>query len=90
MSDAAIARLRTAVPAAWAVLVTWLLGTATWLPDFVGVWLSSEATVLAVVAAVTALWHWLWSRIGPHIPNWLEAIVMGHTGTASYKAAVDA
>lgn len=84
MNDAVIARLRTAVPAAWAAVVTALVANVPATPDIIVEWLNSEATVVAVIGLVTLGWHWLWSRVGPHVPDWLETVLMGHTGQAHY------
>ena len=88
MSDRMTAWLRTVVPGAWAALIVWTASQADWLPVSVTEWLSSEATVGVVIGLVIGVWHWVWTKIGPHVPDWLETIVMGHTGTAVYGLSV--
>lgn len=88
MNDRIIAWLRTVVPGAWAALIVWAASHAAWLPVSVTEWLSSEATVVVVIGLVIGVWHWAWTKLSPHIPDWLETIVMGHPGTASYGPTV--
>ena len=88
MSDRMTAWLRTVVPGAWAALIVWAASQAEWLPMSVTEWLSSEATVVVVIGLVIGAWHWAWTKIGPHIPDWVETIVMGHTGVASYNSTL--
>lgn len=84
MNDRIIARLRTAVPAAWGALITALVLHIPGTPEFIVDFLNSEATVIAVVGLVTLGWHWLWTRFSHLIPAWLETIVMGHVGEPVY------
>lgn len=89
MNDRIIARLRTAVPAAWGALITALVLHIPSMPEFIVDFLNSEATVIAVVGLVTLGWHWLWTRFSHLIPAWLETIVMGHVGEPVYEGTLD-
>lgn len=83
MSDKVTAYLRTAVPALWGSLVTWLL--ATWvLPQEVVDLLTSDVLVAAVTALVVLAWYALWRWAEPHLPAWFTRLVLGSARTPTY------
>lgn len=88
-SDAAIARIKTAVPAWWGAVVTWLLLQLTaHLPiEVLGPLsdlLTSVPAQALVVAVAALLWHWLWGWLGRLVPDWLLRLAVGSTQTATY------
>lgn len=89
-SDQVVARLRTLVPYWWGLFVTWLLSTATWLPEFAADFLNSEAALLFVSGVVGYLWYWLWNKVSPHIPDWLVRIAVGSTRKPTYAPSAKA
>lgn len=92
-SDRAVALLRTAVPALWGSLASWLIvQVAGHLPppltDLVAIVLQSDlATSLAVAAAVAA-WYAMWRRMEARLPPWLVRATLGSARTPSYTAPV--
>ncbi|MBD5787098.1 hypothetical protein IF650_13000 [Cellulosimicrobium terreum] len=83
ISDRAVSYLRTAVPALWGSIVTWVL--ATWvLPAEVVELLTSDVAVAAVTAAVILVWYALWRWLEPHVPDWVTRLVLGSAKTPTY------
>jgi len=88
-SDVAIARIKTAVPAWWGAVVTWLLlQLAAHLPaDVLGALadlLTSLPAQALVLALATLAWHWVWGKVGRLVPDWLLRLALGSTRTATY------
>lgn len=95
LSDAAIARIKTAVPAWWGAVVTWLLlQLAAHLPAEVlgplSDLLTSAPAQALVVAVATLLWHWLWGWLGRLVPDWVLRLAVGSTQTAVYPGTAGA
>lgn len=83
ISDRAVSYLRTAIPALWGSIVTWLLARYV-LPAEVVDLLTSDVLVAAVTAVVILAWYALWRVVEPHVPHWLTRIVLGSAKTPSY------
>ncbi|MGN8245222.1 hypothetical protein ACTHAM_002341 [Cellulomonas soli] len=92
LSDLVVALLRTAVPAWWGTVVTWLLATTlnylpTELGDALAVLLSSDVAVGLVVTVAIALWYLVWRWLSPRVPDWLVRLALGSVRTPSYAPA---
>lgn len=88
MSDLVVSLLRTAVPTAWGVLITWLLTVVTWLPsllDTLGVDPLSAEVRSAVTGLVLVGWYALWRKLEPVVPAWLVTIVLGMAKAPTYS-----
>lgn len=84
MNDKLTSWLRTILPVAWSLLVSWLV--AHGLPHELTDWLSGmgEQVVNLVIAGVLygfARW------VEPHLPSWLTALFFGSTKTPVYKVS---
>lgn len=98
MSDRLTAWVRTVTPKVWAALVTaalaWFAAHAPWaleLLELLGVDLTSPVTVgfviLLVDGAVLAVWHWVWTRLQPHLPDVVVRLVLGAAALPMYTRA---
>lgn len=101
MSDRLTAWVRTVTPKLWAALVTallaWFAAHAPWaleLLELLGVDLTSEVTIgvviLLVDGAVLAAWHWVWTRLQPHLPDVVVRVLLGSAASPVYLAPGDA
>ena len=72
--------LRTAVPAGWGFLITFLLSR---FPDLHAA-LTAPAVTAAVTAVVMGLWYALWRKLEPHIPAFLTALLLGSNSQPRY------
>jgi len=101
MSDRLTAWVRTVTPKFWGTLVTALLAFlashAPWaldLLELLGVDLTSPAAVgfviLLVDGLVIAAWHWLWTRLQPHLPDALVRVLLGSAASPVYLAPGEA
>ena len=89
LSDLAISRIRTAVPALWGAIVAQLLA---WLAGVIPVdlaqaladALTTPAALAFAVTAATVLWYWLWRWLEPRVPDWLVSLVLGYAKAPSY------
>jgi len=101
VSDRLTAWVRTVTPKLWGLLVTALLAFLTahapWaldLLELLGVNLASPAAigvvVLLVDAVATAAWHWVWTRLQPHLPDAVVRVVLGSAASPVYLAPGDA
>lgn len=89
LSDRVVSLLRTGVPAAWGVAVTWLLGLlAPHLPGGAGTWLEgvlrSPETITFVVGLSTLGWYALWRWLEPRLSLTLTRLVLGSARTPGY------
>lgn len=98
MSDRLTAWVRTVTPRLWGAAVTALLAFlaahAPWaleLLDLLGIDLTSPAVVAGVIllvdVVVTAAWHWVWSRLQPHLPDAVVRLVLGSASTPTYRSS---
>lgn len=84
MSDKLTSWLRTILPVAWSLLVSWLI--AKGLPHELTDWLSGlgEQVVNLVIAGVLygfARW------VEPHLPNWLTGLFFGSVKQPVYPVS---
>lgn len=95
MSDRLTAWVRTVTPRIWGAVVTallaWFAVHAPWVLDLLellGIDLTSPAVVGAVVllvdVVVTAAWHWVWTRLQPHLPDAVVRVVLGAAASPLY------
>lgn len=100
MSDRLTAWVRTVTPKLWGAAVTaalaFLAAHAPWaldLLDTLGIDLASPVVVgcviLLVDTAVTAAWHWVWTRLQPRLPDVVVRLVLGSAATPTYRSSVD-
>ncbi|MFB9953517.1 hypothetical protein [Cellulomonas denverensis] len=47
-------------------------------------WLSGDAAIAAVTAAVIAVWYVLWRKIEPYLPDWITRLVLGSAAAPTY------
>lgn len=95
LSDRAVSLIRTRVPILWGSLIAALLTWASpYLPGAIGEslgnWLSSEAVVAVIGAAVIYAWYWAWRRFESRIPEWLTRIVLGSAQQPMYSVLTPA
>lgn len=86
LSDLILSRLRTIVPILWGSAVTWLVAQFGWFPASAADWLQSTEVVLFVSGLVAIAWHWLFTKVEPHLPPWLTRLVLGSNSTPTYSA----
>jgi hypothetical protein len=87
LSDRTISLLRTAVPIAWGLLASWLIGLG--LPATV-LGQVHDLVVAALTAAASAGWYALWRSVEPRLPTWLIRLVLGYATAPSYAPGVTA
>lgn len=88
LSDRVIAVLRTAVPSLWGALIVWALSLLDWPPAIEQAiidTITGEAAVALLIAAAVTGWYVLWTRLSPHLPDWLITVVLGYWATPVYS-----
>lgn len=83
ISDLMVSWLRTVVPAAWGLFLTWLLGVVV-LPDALVEHISSELFIGVVTTLAIGAWYWIWRKVEPRIPAWLTRVVLGSNQAPTY------
>lgn len=86
LSDYVVSLLRTVVPIAWGMVITFVVGLVPALTDFV-----DPATLtnwgVPITAAVTAVWYAVMRKLEPVLPAWLTVLVLGSNSTPKYLAS---
>lgn len=81
--DYVISVIRTAVPALWAMLVTFLVSLIPGVHDFV-----TAGTLINYGVPLTALvlagWYALVRKFEPKLPAWLTVLLLGSNKTPTY------
>ena len=79
--------LRTIVPYAWGLVVTWLITLLPVLAPLEGQLLGLATIGLPVLAAVlSAAWYAFWRWLEPRLPDWLTRAVLGSAKTPVYPS----
>lgn len=94
LGDRGASYLRTVVPVLWGSVVAQLLAwLAPLLPGDVGAaldrWLSGDAAIALVTAAVIAAWYVIWRKVEPLLPDWLTRLVLGSAAAPTYAKTAD-
>lgn len=77
--------LRTLVPYAWGLAVTWLITVLPVLAPLEADLMGYGTVAAAVLAAVlTAAWYAFWRWLQPRLPDWLVRAVLGSAKTPVY------
>jgi hypothetical protein len=78
--------LRTIVPYAWGLFVTWLVTALPVLAPLEDQMLGLATIALPVLAAVlSAAWYAFWRWLEPRLPDWLTRAVLGSAQTPVYQ-----
>ena len=87
LSDYVTSIIRTVVPYAWGLLITYLLSL---LPGVAPALLPAVPVVLGwgpvIAGAIAAGWYALMRKIEPTLPAWLTVIVLGSNSQPKYLA----
>jgi len=79
--------LRTIVPYAWGLAVTWLITLLPVLEPLQDQLLGLATIALPILAAVlSAAWYAFWRWLEPRLPDWLTRAVLGSAKTPVYPA----
>ncbi|AYN58097.1 hypothetical protein PBI_JUDY_27 [Arthrobacter phage Judy] len=79
--------LRTVVPYAWGIVVTWLITVLPVLAPLENQLLGLATLALPILAAViSAAWYAFWRWLEPRLPVWLTRAVLGSAKTPVYPA----
>jgi hypothetical protein len=85
LSDYVTSIIRTVVPFAWGLLITYLVSL---LPGVAPTLLPAMPVVLGwgpvIAGAIAAGWYALMRKIEPKLPAWLTVIVLGSNKTPAY------
>jgi len=85
LNDYVTSVIRTAVPYAWGLLITYLLSL---VPGVAPALLPAMPVVLGwgplIAAAVAGAWYALMRKIEPKLPAWLTVIVLGSNSQPKY------
>lgn len=88
VSDYVTSIIRTAVPYAWGLLITYLLSL---IPGVAPSLLPAVPVVLgwgpAIAAAIAGVWYALMRKIEPKLPAWLTVVVLGSNSQPKYLSA---
>lgn len=91
MSDVVTSWLRTVVPglysAAITALLTWAALEVPWVItvlDALHIDPLAPGVILAVVALVLGVWHALWRRLEPRLPDWVTRVLLGSSASPLY------
>lgn len=90
LSDYVTSVLRTAVPYAWGLLITYLVSL---LPGVASVLLPAVPDILgwgpALAAVLAAGWYALMRKIEPKLPAWLTVVVLGSNSQPTYLTGTE-